>query len=76
MAQPHRSGKRPGPPGKGRRRQITVRIPSVHYEHYERTARMVGMPLGDYLVLTLSDAVGLHPPPYLRRRSDEEMLPL
>jgi hypothetical protein len=68
--------RRPGPEGKGERKQVTLRVPAGDYTVYEREASAARMPVSDYLALALARQHQLDEPAYLRRAAGSQMLPL
>lgn len=64
---------KPGPVGKGDRRQHTLRIPREHLEYYGRLASAAGLDLNDYLVLKLAEIHGLELPAYLRGHGQPQL---
>ena len=70
------AGNRPGPDPKGRRSQITLRLPEAHCALYKDAATAQGLSLGDYLTLCLAEAHGLEIPAYLRRVPGAVTLPM
>lgn len=68
--------RRPGNPGKGSRRAITVRVPEEHKHAYEAAAAEHGLPLSDYLALELARRFDLGEPEYLQKVKGQEQLPM
>lgn len=67
---------RPGRPPKGRRAQITLRVPIEHAEHYREEATREGLALMDYLARELAKAHELPEPAYLSRSRAQAELEL
>jgi hypothetical protein len=53
-----------------------VRVPRDHRVVYEQAARSAGIPLGDYIALSLAQAHELAEPDYVHRNTGQEELPL
>lgn len=68
--------RKPGGPGKGARSQHTVRFPAHHYERYSREAHAMGLALGDYVVLRMSEHHDLDVPDYVERALARNQLKL
>ena len=56
---------RRGPVSKGDRQQMTFRLPRTHLELYRKLAEDAGLPLSDYLALSLAQRHGLEEPGYI-----------
>ena len=69
---------RPGRKSKGPRRAMHVRVPVDHYAAYEAVAAQAGMPLADWVALTLARSQDLPEPAYVHRPSgtSQRELPL
>ena len=67
------AGNKPGPDPKGRRSQITLRLPEAQAALYKTAAHQQGLSLGDYLTLQLALAHELDVPAYLRRVPGEKL---
>lgn len=67
------AGNKPGPDPKGRRSQITLRLPEAQAALYKAAAEHEGLSMGDYLTLRLAEAHDLEPPAYLRRVRGERL---
>lgn len=70
-----------GRPGKGRRSMMAARAPEEQAEHYFALASELGLPLSDWIVLTLAESTGLPVPQYIlaevdafRRSQDQDPL--
>ena len=62
---------KPGAPSRGDRRQFPLRPPRQHYDTFKAHADELGIPLGSYVLLRLSEAEGLPIPDFVRRHLDK-----
>ncbi|ACZ32411.1 hypothetical protein Xcel_3412 (plasmid) [Xylanimonas cellulosilytica DSM 15894] len=68
-----RTGRRPGPEGKGDRAAITLRVPASHKSRYAAEAEGLGLPLTDYIALRLAEVHDLDTPGYLLARQEQQL---
>jgi hypothetical protein len=53
-----------------------VRVPKPHHAIYEQAAKEAGIPLGDYVALSLARFHELDEPEYIHRDRNQAELPL
>lgn len=68
--------RRAGRKSKGVRVAYSVRFPEAQYARYTREAHALGLALGDYVVLRLSQLHDLEIPDYVEQELDDNQLRL